>query len=156
VSHFPRFFSFLAKIQVTQCVFLIFHVFHYFLPYSRSYSVWFSFCTFYSVSRYNPGPIECISHISQFSLCLAIIQVLQCAFLILHDFHCFYPYFNSYHVSLSFSSFVGFLAICHVLQCAFLIFHVCQFSLYVPWPTVYIFSFFTFFIVSHHIPGHIL
>jgi hypothetical protein len=111
VSHFPRFFSFLAKIQVTQCVFLIFHVFHYFLPYSRSYSVWFSFCTFYSVSRYNPGPIECISHISQFSVCLAIFQVLQCAFLILHVFQCFSLYFMFFYVSFSFSSFVSFLTI---------------------------------------------
>jgi hypothetical protein len=52
VSHFPRFFSFLATIQVLHCVLLIFKVFHCFLPYSMSYSVCFSFHTFFSVSRH--------------------------------------------------------------------------------------------------------
>ena len=67
VSHFPCFSVFLAIIHVLQCVFLSFHDFQYsrhipgnimcithfprfecFLPYSMSYSVWFSFSMIFS------------------------------------------------------------------------------------------------------------
>ena len=50
------FFSFLATIQFLQCVFLIFKVFHCFLPYSMSYSVCFSFHEYFSVSRHISCP----------------------------------------------------------------------------------------------------
>ena len=74
ISHFSRFSVFLAIFQVIQCLCLIFHifqffrqnpgpivfliiqVFHRFSPYSRSYSVCFSFCTFFSVSCHSSCP----------------------------------------------------------------------------------------------------
>ena len=49
---FFTFFSFHTTIQFWQCVFLIFYVFHCILPYYRSKSVCFLFCTFFSVSRH--------------------------------------------------------------------------------------------------------
>ena len=83
--HFPSFSGFFALCQVLECVFLIFHVFECFLPYSRSNSVCVSFSTFFSFlprilvlqcvtpifyvfqcSRHNPGPTVCISHFSRF------------------------------------------------------------------------------------------
>ena len=101
---------------------------------------------------------------------LTIFQVLQCVFLTVHVFQCFSPYFMSYHVSFSFSSFISFLAIFQVLNCVCLILHVfqcfspysrsysvcvllhlCQFSLHNSGPTVT--SYFTFITVSRHIPG---
>ena len=99
----------------------------------------------FQFSHHSPGPILCISHIAIFSLCLAIFHVLQCVFLILHVYHCFLPYFTSYHVSCSFSLFVSFLAIFQILQCKFLIFLVGQFSHHNLDPTVCISHFFTFF-----------
>ena len=80
VSHFPRFSVFLAIIQVLQCAFLIFQVFLYFSPYSKSYSecfslsmifsyfpiqsysVHFSFFTFFRVSRHISRPTVCVSY----------------------------------------------------------------------------------------------
>ena len=85
-SHFPRFSVFLAIFQAKQClclilhffefsshnpclkcVFLIFRVFHSCSPYSRYYSVCFSFSMFFSF--------------------LAIFHILQCVLHIFHDFH---------------------------------------------------------------------
>ena len=107
----------------------------------------------------------CISHFSHISLFLAIFQVQQCVFLILHVFQCFSPYFMSYHGIFSFSSFFQFsrlnlgptvyisplsrlsvfLAIFQVLPCEFLIFHLFQcFSPYSRSKCVF-FSFSTFF-----------
>jgi len=82
---FSKFFNFLAIFQVLQCAFLIFSLFsvpshishttvcvsHFplfwvFLPWSRSYSVHFSF--------------------SPFSVFLALFHLLQCVFLIFYDF----------------------------------------------------------------------
>ena len=122
ISHFSTFFSFLAIFQVLQCVYLIFHDFQCFLPYSRSYQLIFS-----------------ISELVSF---LDIFQVLQCTFLIFHIFHCFLPYSRSYSVCLifhvfkfsghisgpavcisHFSRFSLFLPIFKVLQCVYLIFH---------------------------------
>jgi hypothetical protein len=79
---FSRFSVFLAIFQVPQCVFLIFHDFHY--------------------SRHTPGPTECISHFPCFSVYLAILHVIQ--FL---------------HLSLNVFT---FLAIIRVLPCVFLFF----------------------------------
>ena len=85
ISHFSRFSVFLAVFLVLpgiflnfllcqflaifhflQCTFVIFHIFQLFSPYSTSYSVCFSFSTFFSFFRQNPGPTVCISHISHF------------------------------------------------------------------------------------------
>ena len=200
LSHFSRFFNFLAIFQVRKCTFLIFHVFQCFLPYSRSYSVHFSFLTFFGVfaifqclqcaflifyvfqfSQHIPGPRVCIAHFSRFSvfltICqvihdcvlffsfLAIIQVLQWSFLIVHIFQCFSPYSSSYSVCVSFSTFFSFFflflflflfcfvfAILQVLQCVFHTFP--RFSVFLPYPSSYSvhFTFSTFYSVFHHIP----
>ena len=96
VSHFPCFFSFLTIIQVLECVFLIFHVFDCFWPYSRSYSVFpsfvphnrsnnvcISFSMFFQFSHHDPGSRVCISHFSRFWLFLTVFQVIECLCLIL-------------------------------------------------------------------------
>ena len=200
LSHFSRFFNFLAIFQVRKCTFLIFHVFQCFLPYSRSYSVHFSFLTFFGVFaifqclqcaflifyvfqffQHIPGPRVCIAHFSRFSvfltICqvihdcvlffsfLAIIQVLQWSFLIVHIFQCFSPYSSSYSVCVSFSTFFSFFflflflflfcfvfAILQVLQCVFHTFQ--RFSVFLPYPSSYSvhFTFSTFYSVFHHIP----
>ena len=123
---FSMIFSILATLHVLQCAFLSFHVFHF--------------------SRHNPDPTVCISHFPRFSvflnifqvlpyLChiflvffsfLVIIQVLQCAFLFFHKFHCYSPYFKSYVVCFSLYMIFSFLTILQVLHCAFLIFHAFQ------------------------------
>jgi hypothetical protein len=59
VSHFPRFSGFVflcffAIIQVLQCAFHTFPSISVFLPYSSSYSVNFTFSTFYSVFHHIP------------------------------------------------------------------------------------------------------
>ena len=93
VSHFARLKVFLAIFWVLEFAFLSFHFFLCFSPYSRSYSVCFSFCTFFSVSRHIPGPkcvfliflvgqfshhtqgpIVCISRFPRFWVFLAIFQ----------------------------------------------------------------------------------
>ena len=200
LSHFSRFFNFLAIFQVRKCTFLIFHVFQCFLLYSRSYSVHFSFLTFFGVfaifqclqcaflifyvfqfSQHIPGPRVCIAHFSRFSvfltICqvihdcvlffsfLAIIQVLQWSFLIVHIFQCFSPYSSSYSVCVSFSTFfsfsfflflffcfVLFLPFCRSYSVPFTLFHVFQFSCHIPAPTVCISHFlhFTVFFTIFH------
>ena len=195
------FFNFLAIFQVRKCTFLIFHVFQCFLPYSRSYSVHFSFLTFFGVfaifqclqcaflifyvfqfSQHIPGPRVCIAHFSRFSvfltICqvihdcvlffsfLAIIQVLQWSFLIVHIFQCFSPYSSSYSVCVSFSTFFSFsfflflflflfcfvLPFCRSYSVPFTLFHVFQFSCHIPAPTVCISHFlhFTVFFTIFH------
>ena len=200
LSHFSRFFNFLAIFQVRKCTFLIFHVFQCFLPYSRSYSVHFSFLTFFGVFaifqclqcaflifyvfqffQHIPGPRVCIAHFSRFSvfltICqvihdcvlffsfLAIIQVLQWSFLIVHIFQCFSPYSSSYSVCVSFSTFFSFfflflflflfcfvLPFCRSYSVPFTLFHVFQFSCHIPAPTVCISHFlhFTVFFTIFH------
>ena len=89
VSHFARLKVFLAIFWVLEFAFLSFHFFLCFSPYSRSYSVCFSFCTFFRVfffffpifqvllcvslifhvfqfSAHIPGPIVCISRFPRF------------------------------------------------------------------------------------------
>ena len=124
-----------------------------FSPYSRLYSVHFSFCTFFIVSCHIPGRTGFVSHFSPFWVFLAIFHfllylfsfsmifsflviflVLQCAFL-------------SFHFSV-------FLAIIQVKQCLCLIFHVFQFSFHYLGPTVcfsHIFSKFSVFLTAFHI-----
>ena len=65
ISKFFPFSVFLAILHVLKCVFLIFRDFHFF-PYSRSFSVHFSFFTFFSD--------------------FVIFQVLKWMFLKFHDF----------------------------------------------------------------------
>jgi hypothetical protein len=133
ISHFPTFSVFLAIFQGIQCLCLIFHVFQCFLPYSRSYRVYLSFFhVFQGFMTYITSYRVCFSISMIFSF-FAILQILQCAFLIFHVFKCFSPYSRSYRVCVSFSM-------------LFLVF-----SLY-SWFYRLCFSFFTFLCVFCHIP----
>ena len=78
-----------------------------FLPYSRSYSVHFSFFTYFDVSPiFYILPCLClIFHIFQFS---PHNPNLQCTFLIFHLIHCFSPYSRLYKVCASFWTFLFF------------------------------------------------
>ena len=69
---FSTFFSYLAISQVLQWVFLNLHLFQYFLPNSRTYSVRVSFSTFFSF--------------------FAKFHFLQWVFLNLHIFQCLLSY----------------------------------------------------------------
>ena len=131
--------------QFLQCVFVIlnafqgfltysrsevcvsnFACFSVFLPSSRSYSVYFSFFTFFSVSSNISSPTVCvfILHAFQFSRHLPGLRVYIYHF---SCFQCFFPYSRNYHVSVSFFfTFLSFLAIIQVLQRAFLTFQVIQ------------------------------
>jgi hypothetical protein len=127
---------------------IIFHVlFSVFSPYSRSYSVHFSFSKFFSVSCHIPSPKVCIYHFPRFSLFLSIFQVLMFAFLILHNFQ------FSYHlpgptVSIShFPCFPCFLPYSRSFSVMFC-FPFFQFSHHIPGSTVFIshFTCFHFFL----------
>jgi hypothetical protein len=150
---------------------LIFYVLHYVSPYLRSFTVCFSFCMFFSVSRHIPGCTVCASHFVCFSLFLAIFKVLPCEFLIFlvcqyshhfpdptvcgSPFPCisdFLPCSRSSSVCVSFSKFFRFLTILKSYS-VFLIFYA--FHYVSPYSRSYsvCFSFCKFFSVSHHIPG---
>ena len=126
---FPRIF------QVLKCAFLIFHDFQCFSPYSRSYSVHFTFSMIFRL------------HV--------IFQVPQWPFLIFHNFQCFLPYprsksalfsfpwfsvFSSYSRShsehFSFSTFFSISWIFQVIQCLCFILHIFQVSPHNPGPIV--------------------
>ena len=156
VSHYPRF--------------------SIFSPYSMSYSVHISFFTFFTVSPYFPGPTVYVSHFASFYIFLVIFQVLpwffsfssfvsvldifkvlQCVFLI-----CYVLPFSwnipgpTVYIS-HFSRFLVLLAVFLFLPGIFLIVpHFSRFSWFSPYSRSYSghFSFFTFFSVSRHIPGH--
>ena len=121
--------------QVKQCLCFIFHLFQFsrnipcptvcisyfsrfqsISPYSRSQSVFVSFCMIFSF--------------------LDILQVLQCAFLIFHVFHSFSPYSRSDSVCFSFFTFFSVSRHIPGPTCEFLVFLVCQFSHHIPGPTV--------------------
>ena len=119
-----------------------------------SYSVHFSFFTLISVSRDIPGPRVSISHFSNISVFLAMFQVLQCVYLIFHDFQCFSPHSRSYQLIFSISELVNFLDIFQVLHCAFLIFHGFHWFLqYSRSYSVCVSYFPRFFQFSRHNPG---
>ena len=136
----------------------------------------------FQFSCHTPGPTVRIFHFPHFSVFLAIFQVKQWFCLIFHFFSVFSPYFRSYRVHFSFSTFfsvprhisiltvyvflfsmiLSFLALLQVLKCAFLIFHV--FGSFLPYSRSYsvflsfstLFSFHAIFHISCHIPGAFL
>ena len=138
-----------------------------------SYSIHFSFSTFFSVSCHIPGlpvcvshifhvfqvsciipsPTVCISHFLCFAVFLALFQILECPFIIFHVFQCFSPYSSSYIELFSFSKF--FTVSCHIPGHAVFLSHFPRFSLFSPNSKSYCmhFSFSTIFIVSRHILG---
>ena len=94
-----------------------------------------------------------------FSVYLPILHVLQCVFLIFHNFQfsrhfpgptgcisflfhvfeCISPYSRSNSVCVSFSTFCSFLAKVLILQCVFIIFHI--FEYFSPYFTSYMVCF---------------
>jgi hypothetical protein len=151
ISHFSRFSLFLPIFQGIQCFCLIFHFFFSFLSQSRTYSVYISYFSFFTVSLHIPGPTVCASHFACFSVFLAIFHVLPCEFLIFLVGHVT-RHIPGHRVCIShFLRFSVFLTIFLVIHFLCLIFHVFQFSCHNPGPTVY-FSCLTFFSVSCHIP----
>jgi len=106
ISHFPCFSVLLAIFRVLQCAFsfstfysvlFCFFSWFYFLFVFLFLFLFFFFCHF-------SGPTVCISHFPGFSVFLAIFQVLNCPFLISHDFQCFSP--------------------CQVILCLYLLFNI--------------------------------
>ena len=129
--HFPHFW-FSCHIQILQCTYLIFHVFHCFLVCSRSYQ-----CEFHSFlvghfSHNIQSPRVFSSHFPRFSV--------------------FSPYSRSNSVCFSFSTFFQVSEHIHILEFVFLIFLVFQFSNHTPGPTVCI-SHFPRISVFLHISG---
>ena len=109
-SSYTMYFSYfkfsllLATFQVLECVFLIFHVFDFFLPYSRSNFVCVTFSTVFQFSCHIPGLTVNISLFSRFSVFLSIFQVIHCFSLIFYVFQFFHQKAGStvciYHIAL--------------------------------------------------------
>ena len=87
---------------------------------------------------------------------LALLQVLQCAFLIFHFLECFLPYSRSDSVCVSFFMFFSFLCILQVLLCAFLIFQVFSVSCLIPGLTVCVSHFMCFPVSSPYSRSYIV
>ena len=130
LSHFPRLSVCSPKSRILLSVFFIFHIFHCFSPYSRSYSVCFSFACF---SRHISCPNMWVSHFPHLSV--------------------FSPYSRSYNVYVSFSTF--FSVYFHISYPIMWVSHFPLFSVFLKYSRSYsvYFSFLTFFIVSRHFPG---
>jgi hypothetical protein len=151
VSHFARFSVFLTIFQVLPCDFLIFlicqfsrHIpgptvsishcprFLVFFPYSRSYSVCFSFFTFFS------------------GFFFPIVQVLDCVF-VFPRFSVFSPYSRSYSVHFSFFTFFSVSGpIPGHIPCLCLIFHLFKFSRHMLSSTVCVSHFPLFSVFSQY------
>jgi hypothetical protein len=158
--HFSIFSVFLAIFQFIQCLCLNFHVFK-FSQQNPRYTVCIAqYFTYSTVSCHISVSTVCVSHFAHFSVflpqsssytvCFSYLKFFTVSYLpysmsysvilISHTFQCFSPYFLSYYVSFSISSFVSFLAIFQVLQpvSVCLILHVFPFPSHNPGPTVYI------------------
>jgi len=119
-----------------------------FLPYSKSYSVHFSYSTFVSVSCHLPSNTVFVTHFSSILDFLATFQVEKCAFRI---FHVFFLSFLGPKVCII--NFSVFLAIFQVLLCAFVIFHL--FHFFLPYSLIWQCGLIIFliFLFSRHILG---
>ena len=96
--------------------------------------------------------------------CIAILHVLQSAFLFFPAFQCFSPYSMSYKVCVSFSMFYNFITKIEVLQFYTFSLHIpihtvfvsyfTRFSVFFPQSSSYsvYFSYLKFFTVSYHVP----
>ena len=111
------------------------------VPYSRAYSVYFSFSTFFSLSSHIPGQTVFVSHFPSFWLFLAINSSPTVCISQFLRFQCSSPYFTSYCLCFSFSIIYTFLTIFQVLQCAFLIFSLFTVSRHITPPTVHVYNF---------------
>jgi hypothetical protein len=142
ITYFLSFSVFVAILQVIQCFCLIFSRFSNFLPYSRSYSVCFSFCKFFSFSHHISYPTMWVS--------------------LFHRLSVFSPYSKSYSVCASFCRF--FSVSRHVPGATMRIFHFPFWSVYSPYSRCYkcafliykdfqVFLFVCFVFCFCHIPG---
>ena len=173
VFSFSSFVSFLATFPVLHCEIFIFHVFsvsrtipvhtvfvfhfpHFsiFSPYSMSYSVCFSFHTFFTVYRHISFPTLWVTF-SLFVSFLALFHVLQCFCLILQVFQfsrhnpgptVYIIHFSRFQYFLQYSRSYNFVS------------HFPRFSVFSPqsWSYSAYFSCLTFFNVSCHIPSSIV
>ena len=112
VSHFPRFSGFFSfSFSDFHFIFYTFSRFSFFLPYSRSYSVHFSFSTFLSgffFFCHIPGPRVSVSHYSGFFSVSR--QIPDHTVFVSHFplFSVFLTYSRSYSVRFSFFTFLEF------------------------------------------------
>ena len=148
---FSMIFKFHAIFKTLQWAFPIFHPFQCFSPYSRSYRVCVSFCTFFSFlikiqvllifhvfhffSPYSRSYSVCFS----FCMFFSISRHISCPTMGVSHFprlSVFSPYSRSYRVHFSFFTFSVFSAIFQALKCVFLIFHDLKFSCHTTGPTM--------------------
>ena len=111
-----------------------------FSPYSRTFSVHFSYFKFFRVSQHFSSPTLCVSHFPWFSVLFIYL---------------FWPHFRSCCVYSSFSTFLVYLAIFHVLQCVFLVSMIFSFFTILQFLQC-AFPISTFFSVSSRNPCHIV
>ena len=111
-----------------------------FLPYSKSYSVHFSYSTFVSISCYLPGNTLFVSLFSSFLGFLAIFQVLKCEFRI---FHVFFFQFPRHITGPKVCIIIFFSVSCHISGLIVWICHFPPFSLFchIPDSTVWVYHF---------------
>jgi len=142
-----------------------------FSPYSRYWSVNFSFymfsiffpifqvqkcvyLTFHVVqfSRHIPGLAVCVFHFSRFSVFICQSPSPRVCVSILPRFSVFSPHSRSYtvHFFFIFSHFSVFLAIFQVISCLCLIFYLFKFSRHIPSPTACVSNFPRFSVFSQY------
>ena len=154
---------FLDKFHFLYCVFPFFQFFQFSCHIPGPTSVHFSFSPFLSASCHSSGQRLFLSHFPRFFSFLVIFHVLECVFLIVHDFQfshhnqgptgcishfppflCSSPYLTSKRAWFSFSMIFSFLTIIKVLQGAFLIFHLFSVPQHISHPTVCVSHFHNF------------
>ena len=144
---FTVIFSFLAILQVLECAFSFFTFFSDFVIFQVIKWMFLIFCDFQFLG-YNPGPTVSISHFSGFLVISSFFKSSSGCF----SFSMIFSFLAIFHVLqwtfLNFQTFSVFLAIFHVLKCLFLIFSDFQFSRHIPGPTVSIFHFSRFSVIS--------
>ena len=170
ISKFSTFFSFPRHISSPKVC--ISHIlwFSVFSPYSRSYSLHFSFFTFcsdfvlfqvvkwmclifvdFQFSCHIPCATVDIYKLSNFFSFPRLISPPKVCISHFPRFSVFSPYSRSYSVHFSFFTFFSDFVIFQVVKWMFLIFHDFQFSCHIPCPTVDISKFSTFFSFPRHI-----
>ena len=120
MSHFPR-FSVIS-------------------PYPRSYSEFFSICTFFSISYQIPGLTVSVSHFPLFSV-FSPNSISYSEFFSICTFFSVSCHIPTYIFRVSLSTLFSFLPTFQVIECLCLIFQVFHFPHHNPGTTLYIFHF---------------
>ena len=116
-------FFFFAIFQVLQCLCLIFHVFQF-----SHHSAGQCLCLFFhvfQVSRHIPYPRVCVSHFPSFSVFSPYFRSYT-LWVSISTYFSFFAIFQFLECVFLISTFFGFLAVIQVAQCVFLILHVFQ------------------------------